>query len=129
MAVHRLVQSIAVSSMTKDVQLRLFNQVLSLLNKEFPREISGQPTWNDWDRCNSYLPHVLFIRGKWQELFEHEQKNAELASLLSACTWYVPFEVWVSVNTLETYKAQVYGRTRTLHGGGIPSHDCSIRLP
>lgn len=90
LAVHRLVQSVAISSMAKNDQIDLFNQVLSLLNQGFPREIEGKPVWSEWDRCNSYLPHVLFIRRKWQELFKNDQKNAELAELLSACTWYVP---------------------------------------
>ncbi|KAI0400853.1 TPR-like protein [Xylaria palmicola] len=89
LVVHRLVQSVAVSSMARDNQISLFNQVLSLLNREFPREIEGKPVWSEWDRCNSYLPHVLFIRRKWQELFKNDQKNAELANLLTSCTWYM----------------------------------------
>lgn len=85
--VHRLVQTMASIDMTRDERISNFNQILSLMNSLFPREIDGKPMWENWTRCKQYLPHVIFICGQWHKLFNKGRKDAELASLLSACTW------------------------------------------
>ncbi|KAI1764173.1 TPR-like protein [Hypoxylon sp. FL1150] len=87
--VHRLVQAVAFSDMSREVQITTFDQALTLLNGRFPRQIEGKPMWEDWDRCKRYLPHVMFICRRSHELFNEGRKDPELASLLSACTWYM----------------------------------------
>ncbi|KAK8062353.1 hypothetical protein PG997_014450 [Apiospora hydei] len=88
-SIHRLVQSVGFYSMEDADKVELFGQVVSLLDRSFPREVEGKPTWSEWSRCNTYLPHVLFLRRRWEELSQEGQKNANFASLLGACTWYM----------------------------------------
>jgi hypothetical protein len=81
------VQNVAILEMSKENQIATFLQALSLLNQSFPREDGGKPMWEQWPKCNEYLPHVIVMNRRWQDLFDESHKDAELASLLSACTW------------------------------------------
>jgi hypothetical protein len=79
--IHRFVQALVLTGMSELERCRAFDAVLTLLVHQFPRESEGQPMWNDWERCGSYLPHVLFLCKRFQQ-------TLSAGPSLSTCTWY-----------------------------------------
>ncbi|XXH04301.1 hypothetical protein Hte_010715 [Hypoxylon texense] len=75
--------------MSTKSRIATFSRALSLLNRKFPRPVDGKLMSQDWNLCMNYLPHVMFICRRSKELFGESRENPELASLLSACTWFM----------------------------------------
>ncbi|KAL6912574.1 hypothetical protein FSST1_010334 [Fusarium sambucinum] len=88
-AIHRFVQRVILTGMTNAERISMFDHTLSLLYQKFPREIAGKPMWENWVQCNAYVPHVQFLCQRYNEMFKDSRNNAQLAELLSSCTWYL----------------------------------------
>ncbi|KAI1357580.1 TPR-like protein [Xylaria arbuscula] len=84
--IHRLVQVIGFSDMSDDEQRNTFQEVLELIDGVFPR---ARETLETWESCDRKLPHVMFLCKRYRQLYPEDRKNATLADLLSACTWYM----------------------------------------
>lgn len=84
-SIHRLVQDVVYLFMSKDDRAKAFDAVLSVLSNSFPKGTGGQ-MWKDWQKCERYLPHAVFLCRRFEKDFRG-QKSIRVAGLVSSVTW------------------------------------------
>lgn len=91
LSIHRLTQAVVYSTMTQQERLTAFQSALDILLPAYPTEAAreGSPVWSDWDICERYRPHVLFLCQRFSRVYPRGHKHPKLAQLLCACTWYL----------------------------------------
>ncbi|KAM5347851.1 hypothetical protein ACJ41O_007675 [Fusarium nematophilum] len=64
--IHRLVQSAFIKQVELGIQARVFEITSTLLNDVFPKQIHGDPLYDQWPACSKYVLHTQTLARNWR---------------------------------------------------------------
>ena len=84
----RLVQEAMRRQWTPRQMQLIFDKAATCLSKAFPRQITGQSMFKDWQVCSRITPHLLHLARHYELSEPALERSLEFADLLGHCGWY-----------------------------------------
>jgi hypothetical protein len=89
LSIHRVVQEAVNYHDVEDLQ-KSFEIASRLVYEQFPKQTMGEPLYKEWNVCQEYIPHGVYLSKKYSDYTPSGKLKANeyFVRLLSNCAWY-----------------------------------------